>query len=62
VCNFCTFKTLLNRVHMDDRRYNVYISETEQVEGIEATVRAKGWSEYDVLREVLKAYLRKDGI
>jgi hypothetical protein len=47
---------------MDGRRYNVYISETEQVEGIEATVRAKGWSECDVLREVLKAYVRKDGI
>jgi hypothetical protein len=62
VCNFCTFKTLPDRVYMDGRRYNICISETEQVEGIEAIVRAKGWSKRNVLRELLQVYLRKDGI
>jgi hypothetical protein len=47
---------------MDGKRYNIYISETEQVEGIEAIVKAKGWSKSDVFREALRAYLRHDAI
>jgi hypothetical protein len=47
---------------MDGRRDIIYISESEQIEGIKATVRAKGWSKSDVLREVLKARLRQNGI
>jgi len=47
---------------MDGKRYNIYISETDQVEGIETIVRAKGWSKSDVFREALRTYLRQDAI
>jgi hypothetical protein len=47
---------------MDGKRYNIYISEAEQVEGIEAIVKSKGWSKSDVFREALRTYLRHDAI
>jgi hypothetical protein len=47
---------------MDGRHDIIYISESEQIEGIKATVKAKGWSKSDALHEVLKARLRQDGI
>jgi hypothetical protein len=61
VCNFCTFKTLPDRVYVDGRRYNIYVSETEQVDGgIEAIVSGKGWSKSDIFREAFRTYVRQD--
>jgi hypothetical protein len=47
---------------MDRRRYNLILSESELVEGIEAIVKAKGWSMTDVFREAVRAYLRQNAI
>ena len=47
---------------MDGRRYNVIVSETALVEGIEVMVKAKRWSKSDVFREAVRVYLRENAI
>ena len=54
--------SLLNRVQMGSRRYNIIVTETALVEGIEIMVKAKGWSKSDVFREAVRAYLRQNAI
>ena len=47
---------------MKRRRYNFIISETDLIEGMEAMVKAKGWSKTDVFREAVRDYLRQNAI
>lgn len=47
---------------MNGRHCNIIVSETGLVEGIEAIVKAKGWSKSDVLHEAVRAYLRQNAI
>jgi len=47
---------------MSAKRYCVYVSDKDLMEGLEATASAKGWSRNDVFREALRTYLRQDAI
>lgn len=47
---------------MGSRRYNIIVTETALVEGIEVIVKAKGWSMSDVFREAVRLYLRQNAI
>lgn len=50
------------QVLMKRRRYNFIISEADLIEGMEAMVKAKGWSKTDVFREAVRHYLRQNAI
>ena len=47
---------------MDDGRYKIIVSETALVEGIEAMVKAKGWTKSNVVCEAVRTHLRQNAI
>lgn len=47
---------------MGAKRYCVYISDKDLMEGLEAMASAKAWSRNDVFREAVRTYLRLDSI
>lgn len=47
---------------MGAKRYCVYISDKDLMEGLEAMASAKAWSRNDVFREAVRTYLTLDSI